>query len=227
MGEIIDEVGGDGSCSPAPPAAQPPVRRGDHRRPGADPPAPRADPHRLHLRELPRQPPGVLVLARTTIVVSNPKARSAPPPPPPMSPPSSPTLGASPRSPPSSCPTSGPACSAGATPRWATPSPRPRGPTCWWSPSPPTRRPTPGCSSSPRPIGADELAGVVTVPVMVGAGAGHALAVEAHLRPVLVGSGPPCRRGACTSRRRSLQDLTQVLESWWGPAEGPMRRLLG
>ena len=38
-------------------------------------------------------------------------------------------------------------------------------------------------------IGADDLAGVVTVPVMVGAGAGHALAVETHLRPVLVELG--------------------------------------
>ena len=76
-------------------------------------------------------------------------------------------------------------------------------------------------------IGADDLAGVVTVPVMVGAGAGHALAVETHLRPVLVELGATMPTRGLYLQEAELADLTPVLESWWGPAEGPVRRLLG
>lgn len=76
-------------------------------------------------------------------------------------------------------------------------------------------------------IGADDLAGVVTIPVMVGAGAGHALAVETHLRPVLVELGATMPTRGLYLQEAELADLTPVLDTWWGPAEGPMRRLLG
>ena len=76
-------------------------------------------------------------------------------------------------------------------------------------------------------IGADELAGVVTVPVMVGAGAAHALAVETHLRPVLVELGATMPTRGLYLQEADLAELAPVLEAWWRPAEGPMRRLLG
>src|SRR5205085_5038729 len=41
-------------------------------------------------------------------------------------------------------------------------------------------------------FGRDELGALPTVPVMVGAGADHALAVEMQLRPVLVELGASC-----------------------------------
>lgn len=76
-------------------------------------------------------------------------------------------------------------------------------------------------------IGADELAGVTTVPVMVGAGAGHALAVEVHLRPVLVELGATMPTRGLYLQESELADLDPVLERWWVPAEGPLRALLG
>ena len=75
-------------------------------------------------------------------------------------------------------------------------------------------------------IGADDLAGVVTVPVMVGAGAGHALAVETHLRPVLVELGATMPTRGIYLQESQLADLTPVLDTWWAAAEGPVRRLL-
>ena len=76
-------------------------------------------------------------------------------------------------------------------------------------------------------IGADDLAGVVTVPVMVGAGAAHALAVETHLRPVLVELGAVMPTHGLYLQEADLPDLGPVLDGWWGTAEGPLRLLLG
>lgn len=58
------------------------------------------------------------------------------------------------------------------------------------------------------------LAGVVAVPVMVGAGPGHSLAVEVHLRPVLVeiGATVPTRGLYVTEDR--LEDLPVVIDEW-------------
>lgn len=44
---------------------------------------------------------------------------------------------------------------------------------------------------------ADGLAGVVAVPLMLGAGPSHALAAELHLKPVLVELGATCPTRAC------------------------------
>jgi FMN reductase len=76
-------------------------------------------------------------------------------------------------------------------------------------------------------IGADELAGVVTVPVMVGAGAQHALAVETHLRPVLVELGAVMPTHGLYLQEADLADLGPVLDGWWRTAEGPLALLLG
>ena len=75
-------------------------------------------------------------------------------------------------------------------------------------------------------IGADELAGVVTVPVMVGAGAAHALAVETHLRPGLVELGATMPTRGLYLQEADLADLAPTLSRWWATAEGPLRRLL-
>ncbi|HEY6533023.1 MAG TPA: NAD(P)H-dependent oxidoreductase [Acidimicrobiales bacterium] len=75
-------------------------------------------------------------------------------------------------------------------------------------------------------IGADELGGVTTIPVMVGAAPGHALAVETHLRPVLVELGASMPTRGLYLLESELDDLAPVLERWWGAAERPLRRAL-
>lgn len=67
------------------------------------------------------------------------------------------------------------------------------------------------------------LAGVVAVPVMVGAGAAHALAVEVHLRPLLVeiGATVPTRGLYVTEDR--LGELAAVIDDWLAEA-GPRLR---
>jgi FMN reductase len=71
--------------------------------------------------------------------------------------------------------------------------------------------------------GTTGLAGVAAVPVMVGAGPGHALAVEVHLRPVLVeiGATVPTRGLYVTEDR--LDDLPSVIGPWLVEA-GPLLR---
>jgi FMN reductase len=58
------------------------------------------------------------------------------------------------------------------------------------------------------------LAGVVAVPVMVGAGPGHSLAVEVHLRPLLIeiGATVPTRGLYVTEDR--LEDLSALIDEW-------------
>lgn len=76
-------------------------------------------------------------------------------------------------------------------------------------------------------IAADDLAGVATIPVMVGAGATHALAVETHLRPVLVELGAVMPTHGLYLQEADLGDLPPLLDGWWATAERPMRLLLG
>ena len=65
------------------------------------------------------------------------------------------------------------------------------------------------------------LSGVTAVPVMVGAGPAHALAVEVHLRPLLVeiGATVPARGLYVTEDR--LDDLDSVVDEWL-VAAGPL-----
>jgi len=75
--------------------------------------------------------------------------------------------------------------------------------------------------------GADGLAGVVAVPLVVSGGAAHALAGEVHLRPVLVelGAVVPARSLALTEAQ--LGDLDAALDAWLARAAEPLRRALG
>ncbi len=72
-------------------------------------------------------------------------------------------------------------------------------------------------------FGTTDLVGVTVVPVMVGAGPQHALAVEVHLRPVLVelGASLPTRGLYVTEDR--LAALDEVIAPWMAEA-GPRLR---
>ena len=58
------------------------------------------------------------------------------------------------------------------------------------------------------------LSGVTVIPVMVGAGAGHALAVEVHLRPVLVEIGATVPTRGLYVTEDQLDDLAPIIEAW-------------
>ena len=60
----------------------------------------------------------------------------------------------------------------------------------------------------------DQLAAVTVVPVMVGAAPEHALAVEVHLRPVLVELGASLPTRGLYVLESDLGDLDAVLEQW-------------
>jgi FMN reductase len=68
-----------------------------------------------------------------------------------------------------------------------------------------------------------DLAGVTVVPVMVGAGPQHALAVEVHLRPVLVELGATVPTRGLYVLESELEDLDQVVAAWLTEA-GPRLR---
>jgi FMN reductase len=70
------------------------------------------------------------------------------------------------------------------------------------------------------------LAGVPTVPVMVGAGAAHALAVEVHLRPLLVEIGATLPTRGLYVLESDLARLDDVIAQWRGDAEPALRRAL-
>ncbi|HET6951783.1 MAG TPA: NAD(P)H-dependent oxidoreductase [Acidimicrobiales bacterium] len=76
-------------------------------------------------------------------------------------------------------------------------------------------------------FGTTGLSGVTVVPVMVGAGAAHALAVEVHLRPVLVeiGATVPTRGLYVTEDR--LGDLAPVIDDWLVAAAPLLRASVG
>ena len=65
--------------------------------------------------------------------------------------------------------------------------------------------------------GSGGLAGVVAVPLMLGAGPGHALAPEVHLKPVLVELGATCPTRALYLPETAFDDPA-ALEPWLTPA---------
>ena len=70
-------------------------------------------------------------------------------------------------------------------------------------------------------FGRDELGGLATVPLMVGAKADHSLAVEHQLRPVLVEIGASCPSRGLFVLEQQLDTIGEQLEGWlatWGPA---------
>lgn len=70
-------------------------------------------------------------------------------------------------------------------------------------------------------FGTTGLAGVTAVPVMVGAGAAHALAVEVHLRPLLVEIGATVPTRGLYVLEQELETLDDTITSWLTQA-GPL-----
>jgi len=63
-------------------------------------------------------------------------------------------------------------------------------------------------------FGTTGLAGVTAVPVMVGAGAAHALAVEVHLRPLLVEIGATVPTRGLYVLEQELEVLDDTIATW-------------
>jgi FMN reductase len=72
----------------------------------------------------------------------------------------------------------------------------------------------------------DGLAGTVAVAVMTGAAPGHALAVEVHLRPLLVELGASVPAGGLYVTEDQMDDLDPVVAAWAGPARPRLARAL-
>jgi FMN reductase len=70
------------------------------------------------------------------------------------------------------------------------------------------------------------LGGVLGVPVMTGGAATHSLAVEVHLRPVLLELGATLPTRGLYVVESQLPDLEAVLDSWWATAAGAVQALL-
>lgn len=63
-------------------------------------------------------------------------------------------------------------------------------------------------------LGGSALAGVVAVPVMVGAGPRHHLALEVHLRPLLVEMAASCPSAGLFVLEEELDQLDPLLAEW-------------
>lgn len=68
--------------------------------------------------------------------------------------------------------------------------------------------------------------GAVAVPVMTGAGSAHALAVEVHLRPLLVELGAAVPTRGLYVTEPELPDLAGIVKSWAEDAVPLVRRAL-
>jgi FMN reductase len=66
--------------------------------------------------------------------------------------------------------------------------------------------------------GSNALAGTIAVPVMTGGWAGHTLAVEVHLRPVLVELGATVPARGLYVTEPELPELDAVVARWAGTA---------
>jgi FMN reductase len=75
--------------------------------------------------------------------------------------------------------------------------------------------------------GPDGLAGTVAVPVMTGGWPGHLLAVEVHLRPVLVELGAVVPARGVYITEPELGDLDAAVDRWASTAAPLLRTALG
>jgi FMN reductase len=75
-------------------------------------------------------------------------------------------------------------------------------------------------------FGTTDLQGVVVVPLMVGAGLQHALAVEVHLRPVLVELGATLPTRGLYVTEGQFTELDTVVSAWLAEAAPRLRSAL-
>ncbi|MGH8925298.1 MAG: NADPH-dependent FMN reductase [Acidimicrobiia bacterium] len=75
--------------------------------------------------------------------------------------------------------------------------------------------------------GSDGLAGVVAVPVMLGASPIHHLAPETQLRPVLIELGATMPTRSFFLVDRDIDRVDEKIATWWANAENPLLRSLG
>jgi FMN reductase len=68
-------------------------------------------------------------------------------------------------------------------------------------------------------FGKGELAGTLTVPMMTGGSADHSLAVEVHLRPVLVEIGAACPTRGLYVYGPAVDDPAPTIDAWWAEAQ--------
>jgi FMN reductase len=72
-----------------------------------------------------------------------------------------------------------------------------------------------------------DLVGVTAVPLMVGAAADHALAVEVHLRPVLVELGATLPTRGLYVTEPQLEMVSDVITAWLQEAAPRLRAVIG
>jgi FMN reductase len=75
--------------------------------------------------------------------------------------------------------------------------------------------------------GSDGLAGVVAVPLMLGASPIHHLTPETQLRPVLIELGATIPTRSFFLVDKEIDRLDEQIESWWAQTEKPLLRSLG
>lgn len=75
--------------------------------------------------------------------------------------------------------------------------------------------------------GSNGLAGVVAVPVMLGAAPVHWLAPETQLRPVLVELAATVPTKSVFMIDKKMEELDATVDSWWELAREPLLRSLG
>lgn len=75
--------------------------------------------------------------------------------------------------------------------------------------------------------GNNGLAGTAAIGVMTGAGAGHALAAEVHLRPLLVELGASVPSRSLYVTEEQFADLDDVIARWADGALPPLARAVG
>jgi FMN reductase len=71
-------------------------------------------------------------------------------------------------------------------------------------------------------FGSGELGGIPTIPLMTGGSDVHALAVEVHLRPVLVEIGASCPTRGLFVSGPAVDDPQPVIAAWWEPARASL-----
>ena len=76
-------------------------------------------------------------------------------------------------------------------------------------------------------FGSDALAGIVGVPVMLGGAPIHALAVEVHLRPLLVELGAACPTRGLFVVESELERLDATVDAWLAAHERALAGFLG